>query len=331
MKYPYLITLIYILFAGNLTAQKINVVSSASIFNDMVKQIAGDKVNALSIVPIGGDPHIYEPTPSDAKDIQDAQLILVNGMTFEGWIDEVIENSGTKGKRILITEGVQAIESEQYKNSSDPHAWMDASNGLIYIKNIKEALVEADPVNADFYTTNYKLYSEKLLKLDGYIREEIKKIPVAKRVLITSHDAFSYYAKRYGIKNNAIMGISTEAEAQTSDIMRVAKSIKESGVPAIFIESTINPKMINQIAKDNDVIIGGELFADSTGDEDSHAPTYYDMLKYNTDTIVKALTSKGRTETKSDEDLKSNSYLPFFAIGVVMIIALVLMVKKMNN
>jgi ABC-type Zn uptake system ZnuABC Zn-binding protein ZnuA len=326
------ITLILLLvIAPNINAQKLKVVSSASIFNDMVKQIAGDLVENKGIVPIGGDPHVYEPTPSDASLVSKADLILINGMTFEGWINEVIDNSGTKGKTILITEGVKPIASEQYKNSMDPHAWMDASNGLIYIKNIYNALIEADPINKGIYLKNYRAYEEKLRKLDQYIQEQINTIPKQQRILITSHDAFSYYGNKYGLKLNAIMGISTEADAQTSDITRVTSAIKESGVPAIFIESTINPKMIQQIAKDNGVSIGGELFADSIGGEDSEGPTYFDMLKHNTDTIVKALTAKGNSHTKINDDKGFNIYLAYLGIGLLMIGILFFMVKKMNN
>lgn len=311
--------------------QKLKVVTSASIFKDMIHHIAYDKVENVALVPIGGDPHIYEPSPSDAKLVQDADLILVNGMTFEGWINEVIENSGTRGKTVLITKGIVPIASEKYKNSVDPHAWMDASNGLIYIKNIKDALVNADPKNAAFYTENYLTYKSKITELDQYIEAQINSIPKEQRVLITSHDAFSYYGKRYNIINNAIMGISTEADAQTSDIQRVSNAIKNFKVPAIFIESTINPKMIMQIATDNNVLIGGELFADSVGEEDSAGPTYYDMLKSNTDTIVKALSSKGVNTTKIDEDKGINSYLAYGIIALLMIGSLGFMIKKMNN
>ncbi len=330
-KLNYLIVLLTIIPFAFINSQKLKVVTSASIFRDMVYHIAYDKVENVALVPIGGDPHIYEPTPSDATLVQNANLILVNGMTFEGWINEVIENSGTKGKTVLITKGIEPIASEKYKNSVDPHAWMDASNGLIYIKNIKDALVDADPSNASFYIENYLTYKTKLEGLDKYIETAINRIPKEQRVLITSHDAFSYYGKRYNIVNNAIMGISTEADAQTSDILRVTDAIKKHKVPAIFIESTINPKMIQQIAKDNNILIGGELFADSVGDADSAGPTYYDMLKSNTDTIVKALSSKGTSGTKIDKDSKINSFLAYGIIALIMIGSLLFMVKKMNR
>lgn len=311
--------------------EKLKVVASASIFQDMAQNLGGDLVEAHTIVPIGGDPHLYEPKPTDAALVKSADIILINGLTFEGWINKLIDNSGTKANVYTITEGVNALQSDTYKNASDPHAWMDASNGLTYIKNIKNALVEKDPKNKAAYEAKYNDYKSKISELDKYILEEIKKIPEAKRMLVTSHDAFAYYGRRYGIKLNALKGISTEAETQTSDMVRVAKAIKETGVPAIFIESTINPQVIQQIAKDNNVKIGGELFADSIGDEDSEGPTYLKMLRHNTDVIVKALSKNEMTSTKIDTDKSGSSWLIYLLIGAIMIGALIFLISKFNK
>lgn len=286
-------------------AQNLKIVTSASMFKDMAENLAPDNFDIEAIVPIGGDPHKYNARPSDARMVQQADLILVNGLTFEGWIKEVIENSGTKAKTVTITEGITPISSLQYDNSSDPHAWMDAAHGLVYIENIKNTFLELAPDMADEINKNYEAYAQKLRSLDDKIKSEIQKIPENQRVLITSHDAFQYYGQRYGLQLEAIMGISTEAEAQTSDIIRVSKVIKENNIPAVFIESTINPKMLKQIAQDNKVKIGGQLYADSLGDEDSEAPTYEDMLWHNTTTIVEALSEIipiKKEETKADNN-----------------------------
>jgi len=222
-----ILLILCVLFSLTLSAQdKKVVVSSASMMWDMVKNIAGDKVDNKLIVPIGGDPHIYDPTPGDAQKVAGADLIFVNGLTFEGWINELIENSGTKGKTITVTKGIDAISSSVYKNAFDPHAWMDVSLALTYIKNIKDGLVEVDPDNAEFYNSNYSNYKERLEDLDAYIIKNINKIPEAKRILITSHDAFSYYGRRYGLQVEGVIGISTESEAQTSDMIRIQKTIK---------------------------------------------------------------------------------------------------------
>lgn len=306
--------------SGFLGAQKKwKVVSSASIFQDMAHNIAKDKIISQSIVPIGGDPHIYEPRPSDAALVAAADLILVNGFNFEGWITELIENSGTRAKVVTITKGIVPIASSTYKNAYDPHAWMDASNGIIYTENISGALSELDPSNADYYRKNADDYIRELEKLDEYIFDGIKRIPEKGRVLITSHDAFSYYGKRYGIRVSPIMGISTDAEAQTSDVSRVSQTIKESGVPSVFIESTINPKLLKQIADDNGVKIGGELFSDSIGSPESKANSYLNMLRHNTDVIVNALSQGQMEKTKIDDDDTSHNYLSYIILGLIMV------------
>lgn len=275
--------------ADNTTPKQPKIVATASIFADMAQHIAGDLLEIQLIVPIGSDPHLHEPTPSDARLVTSADLILMNGLTFEGWLSELIENAGTKGKVVRITEGITPIGGA-YENASDPHAWMNVKNGLVYIENIKNAMVAAVPKYAKEFEFNYGVYQKQLEDLDTYIQTEIEKIPVNKRILITSHDAFAYYGQRYGIRLEAALGTSTEAEVQISDIQRLNKMIRENEIPAIFVESTINPKLLKQLAADNKIAIGGELFADSIGDKDSDASTYHDMLKYNTDLIVGALT-----------------------------------------
>ena len=168
------------------------VVATASIFADMAEVIGGDLIQVESIVPIGGDPHIYEPTPKAAKLAADADLILRNGLTFEGWLNELIDNSGTDALIVRITEGIQPIESSTYENSSDPHAWMDAQNGLIYLENIKNALSQIDSSNADIYEFNHNVYRQQLIDVDTFIERSIRSIPLSQRVLINSHDAFRY-------------------------------------------------------------------------------------------------------------------------------------------
>ncbi len=318
------------LFCVVLTAQvKPKVVSTASMMYDMVNNIAGDAVDSRVIVPIGGDPHLYDPTPNDAILVNSADYIIINGLTFEGWILELIANSGTKAVVDTVTQGVTPIQSGKYSGAYDPHAWMDVSNGLIYIKNVRDGLIKLMPENKDIFEKNYQIYSERLQALDLYIENRIKEIPVQKRVLITSHDAFAYYGKRYGLRLEAIQGMSTEAEAQTSDIIRIVNVIKESRVPAVFIESTISPKLIQQIAKDNNVVIGGELFADSIGDEESGGNSYYDMLKKNTDTIVDALKGEKQGALKYKHESKSN-WMLYTLIGLFFIVGIIVMVIKLK-
>ncbi len=312
---------------------KYKVVATASIFADMAKNIAADRVVIESIVPVGGDPHLHEPTPRDARIVAAADLILVNGLTFEGWLNELIENAGTNATIVRITEGITPIQSLTYKNATDPHAWMDAQNGLVYIKNIKDALIALDSEGREQYEFNYGVYKQQLEDLDQYIARRIAEIPKAQRTLITSHDAFQYFGRKYGLQLEAILGISTDAEVQTSDITRLTQVIRNSNLPAVFIESTVNPKLLKQIAKDNKVKIGGQLFSDSIGDEDSPASSYYDMLKYNTDTIVEALkqsADQARLVEQENKRRSINDYGFFAIVGLLLIGVLFFLVRKMN-
>ena len=306
------------------------VVSTASIFADMAQLIGGDEVRIESVVPIGGDPHTYEPTPSDAQLIANADLILKNGLTFEGWLSELIENSGTKAEVKLITEGIKPIGSQTYANSSDPHAWMDASNGLKYIENVKDALVKLRPELKEQFEFNYGVYRQQIEDMDIYIQREINKIPAAQRVLITSHDAFQYYGRRYGVRLESVLGTSTDAQVQTSDMKRLVQVIKETGVPAVFVESTINPKLLEQLAEDNGVSIGGQLYSDSIGDKNSPVPSYLDMLKHNTNTIVKALTAKKKDSvTEQGEKEGATNWLLWGVLGLLLIGGFVVVARQM--
>ena len=311
--------------------EKLNVISSASMIWDMVNNIAGDHIESGLIVPIGGDPHLHEPTPADARKVAEADLIFINGLTFEGWITELIENSGTTAKVITVTEGINPISSTVYKNAYDPHAWMDVSLSQTYINNILSGLKELDPGNTVHYELNYRRYSKELLDLDQYIMKRIQEIPESKRLLITSHDAFNYYGRRYGIRVEGIIGISTESEAQTSDMLRVVDAIKESGVPAIFVESTINPKLIQQIAIDNNVVIGGSLYADSIGEKTSDGNSYIAMLRSNTNIIVDALAKNIITTSHHSQTNSQISWLAYGLLALGMLLGLLLFIWKMSN
>lgn len=326
-----LIALLSIVIHNTSLAQQKVVISSASMIWDMVDNIAGDKIENRLIVPIGGDPHTYSPTPKDAQKVASSDLIFINGLTFEGWITELIENSGTQGKTITVTDGLTPIASSQYKNAYDPHAWMDLNRAQTYISNILQGLIEIDPDNKKFYEENYKKYAQELKELDAYISKRILEIPKEKRLIVTSHDAFSYYGQRYGLDVQGIIGISTESEAQTSDIIRISNSIKSSGVPAIFVESTINPKLIKQIATDNGVAIGGSLYADSIGEKGSSGSTYLQMMKSNTDVIVDALSGNHNTATAHTQTGGSGGVKMYLILGGLMLLGLIFFITKMNK
>ena len=328
-----IVGLIVCLFGLSLSvqAETPRVVATASMIQDMAQNIVGDLFEVECIVPIGSDPHLHDPTPRDVKLVTSSDLVLKNGLTFEGWLEGLITNSGTKAKVITVSEGINAIGSDQYENSADPHAWMSAINGIAYVTNIRDALIELDPDNASTYEANYQAYKKQLEELDNYIKSLVNGLPKERRVLITSHDAFQYFGQQYGIQLEAVMGTSTEVEAQTSDIIRLTKIVREKKVPAVFVESTINPKMLQQFAKDNGVEIGGKLYADSIGDKKSPANSYINMLKYDAETIVKALSQelKVQSEEKAPDSSGSN-YLLFGLLGLVFLGSLLFLFKKLS-
>jgi len=305
------------------------VVTSVSILQDMAEMIAGDEFVVQSIVPIGSDPHLHEPTPKDAKKVVNADLVIVNGLTLEGWLNELIENAGSDAEIVTVTDGLQAIASQTYKDSSDPHAWMDASNGIKYIENIKNSFIKLKPESREIFEFNFGVYKQQLQDLDDYIFKAMASIPEQQRILITSHDAFQYYGRRYGIQLEALLGTSTDAQAQTSDMTRVNNVIRASKVPALFVESTINPKMIKQIAADNDIVIGGHLYADSIGEEGSGADSYYDMLKHNTDEIVRGLTRPA--EQQEEVKIKSPSWMLWAGLALLLIAGFFILSRSINK
>jgi len=312
------------------SSDKINVVATTTFIYDMAKNIGGPELNIVSLMPIGADPHLYNPVPNDARLIADANLILKNGLTLEGWLNELIENSGTKGRIVTVTLGIDAIESDIYANASDPHAWMDALNGIIYAENIKQAFTIIDPNNAIVYQERFNSYKKELLELDEYIRKRILEIEPDNRILVTSHDAFRYWGNQYGFQVESVLGTSTDAEVRIKDINHIIQVIKDHKLPAIFMESTINPKMMQQIAADLKIVIGGKLYADSLGDEESGASTYISMLKHNIDAITGGLTSRS-SAVLFDFSLLSFIVIILLVFIIVFVIVAIKVSKKVKE
>ncbi|MCC6815043.1 MAG: zinc ABC transporter substrate-binding protein [Saprospiraceae bacterium] len=296
-----------------MSAEKPMVLSTASMWNDMCEIISGSLVQCDFIVPIGSDPHLYEPTPADLIKVNKADIILINGLTFEGWLSKLIDNSGTKARIIQITKGIKPIESTIYHNATDPHAWMDVENAIIYSENIYKALSDLDPLHREEFHFNFQLYKKDLQDLHNYVLNVVASIPLEKRVLITSHDGFRYFGNKYGLVLEPLQGTSTEADVQTATLLRINQLIKDKKIPAIFIESTINPKLIEQIQKENHILIGGKLYADSLGDSTSMSNTYIGMIRHNIDVIGSAL----RKEFNSSEadQKENNSFIYFWITG----------------
>ncbi|MBK6564341.1 MAG: zinc ABC transporter substrate-binding protein [Saprospiraceae bacterium] len=277
---------------------KIFVVTTTSIFKDMIEQLGKNHVLVHSIVPTGSDPHLYEAKPDDVQICKNADLIMINGLHLEVWIEKLIKNSAAKAPVFLLTNHIKPVKTGKYP---DPHAWMSASNGIIYAKNIAKAIITINPDLKQVIHSNLEKYIDSLQKLNTYIETEIQKIPESQKILITNHDAFRYYGQCYNLKLIPLMGVSTEGEPRTSDIIKIIEVIRQNRVPAIFVETSINPQQMTQIAADMHISIGGSLFSDSLGESNSSAGTYLGMLKTNTDMIVRALyvnTSNQNTKVK---------------------------------
>ncbi|MBK9107026.1 MAG: zinc ABC transporter substrate-binding protein [Saprospiraceae bacterium] len=318
-------------------ASKPVVLATASMWADMAKVIGGELIEVEMIVPVGSDPHLYEPTPGDLRKVHRADLILINGLTFEGWLEKLIQSSESKAFRKILTEGIVPITNPHFKNSTDPHAWMDPINGKTYANNLATALIAIDSLHEKEYRFNLNIYLQELDDLHNYISSRVLEIPMEHRVLITSHDAFHYFGNRYGLEVESLLGTSTDADVQTGDFLRVNQLIKNQKIPAIFIESTINPKLMEQISKENKVKIGGKLFADSLGDEGTMADTYIGMLRSNAEIIFNALSQReGTTELdtnhhKSNWSFDSSNYYFFIPLFLLLILAVYFLLKRMRS
>ena len=267
-------------------AEKITVVTSFSILGDMVGQIAGDKVNSITLVGANSDAHVYEPTPADAKTISQANLVIMNGLGFEGWIDRLIKASNYKGDVVTASEDVVPI---MVNNSPDPHAWQDISNGKLYVINILSALSKADPQNAVTYSNNAANYLKTLSAVDEWTHAAIEKVPMEKRSAITSHDALRYFAHAYNVQFISPLGNSTNGEASARYIAQLIDLMRRKQVRAVFLENMTDSRQVKQLITDGDGILGGTLYTDALSDSAGPAPTYTEMFRHNVTLLVQAM------------------------------------------
>lgn len=275
---------------------KLKAVATFSILNDFVKNVGGDRVEVSSLVPPNGDAHVYAPSPADAKKLGDAKIVFTNGLGFEGWIPRLVKASGTKAAVIVTTKGIKPLKMEAEGHDhghaeADPHAWQSVANAKIYVANIRDALVAADPAGKATYESNAAAYTSKLDVLDAEVKEQIAKIPAERRRIITTHDAFGYFKAAYGVDFIAPQGVSTESEASARDVAKIIGQIKKQKIPAVFMENVSDPRLLERIAKESGAKIGGTVYSDALTDEKGAAPTYIDMMKHNIRAFGAALTS----------------------------------------
>ena len=276
-------------------AGKLPVVATFSILGDLVKNVGGDRVEVTTLVGANGDAHVYAPTPADAKKVAAARLVFVNGLGFEGWITRLVKASGTKALTITVSKGIKTRKMEDGHGdghaATDPHAWQSVANTKIYVTNIRDGLIAADPQGKSTYETNASAYLSRLDTLEAEAREAIGKIPAERRRIITTHDAFGYFGSAYGIEFIAPEGVSTETAASAKDVAKIIAQIKQQKIPAVFMENITDSRMMEQIAKESGAKIGGSLFSDALSDKNGPAASYIDMMQNNIRQLSSALGS----------------------------------------
>jgi len=288
------------------TEPPIKAVASFSILGDLVQQVGGERVAVDVLVGPGSDAHVFQPTPSQARQVGQAQIVFSNGLGFEGWMSRLLGTAAYKGRHVVVSQGIKPIKAEadnhghhhghkhghhhgQHKDEADPHAWQAVSNVIAYVGNIAKGLCEADAAGCDQYQRNAGAYIAQLKTLDADIQAAWADIPAAQRKVITSHDAFGYYAQAYGVTFLAPQGVSTESEASAKGVAQLVRQIKKDKVKALFVESISDPRLIEQIGRETGVKPAGELFSDSLSDAQGPASSYVAMMRANTTALTQAV------------------------------------------
>jgi len=296
----------------------VNVVASFSILGDMVREIGADRVQVTTLVGRNADPHSYEPTPEDVQALTRAQLLVSNGLGFEAWIPRLVESSGFAGTQMEASRGVQVRHLQQGEvldagrkesrpahgqaghdhehdhddhsvGSVDPHAWQDLSNGMIYARNIAQALAHVQPADSAYFRQRATNYIEKMKKLDAEVKQALAAVPEEKRTVITSHDAFGYFQQAYGIRFISIAGVSNEAEPSAQELAAIIDQARKQKVAGVFVERSTNPKLAQQIARETGSKVGGTLYSDALGKADEPAGNYLGMFSWNAGRLVYVL------------------------------------------
>ncbi len=275
--------------------QPIPVVATFSILADLAAQVGGTRVKVTSLVGPGGDAHVFQPAPSDTRLLAQAQLIVENGLGFEGWIDRLVAASGTKAKIVVATKGIiprQRAAGEDHAGQVDPHAWQSLSNAKIYVANIAEGLSAVDPDGRALYAAHALKLTAELDALEAEVRAAVAAIAPGQRRIITTHDAFGYFGAAYGLALVAPQGVSTEAEPSARDIGRIIRQIKLEKIPALFMENIKDQRLMAQISAATGAKIGGTLYSDSLSEPNGPAGTYILMVKHNIRVLTDALTAQ---------------------------------------
>jgi manganese/iron transport system substrate-binding protein len=281
--------------------EKLKVVATTSIVADIVKNVGGDLTDLTVLLPVGSDPHAFEPTPHDLANVADAHVVFANGLGLEAFLAEMLENAGgetpvvavsrrVETRQFGVDEEVEDDEEGHHLEGVDPHVWMIPLNAVIFVHNIKQALIALDPANAETYEANAEAYKIKLEELDAWVEEQIETIPAENRQLVTDHDSFGYYVDRYGLElvGAVIPAFSTNAQPSAQELVALQNAITKYGVKAVFVSTTVNPVLSERVAEDTGIKLV-PLYTGSLGEVGSGAETYLDFIRYNTKAIVEAL------------------------------------------
>ncbi len=274
-----------------LAQTRIKAVATFSILGDLLTEVGGERIEVVTLVGPDTDAHSYQPKPTDARALSDAQALVSNGLGFEGWIDRLAGAASFKGRRIVASAGVAALDAGKknghgHAHGHDPHCWQDVARTRRYVANIASGLAAADPANAARYRERAAIYDRRLAELDLWIRSEIAKVPADRRKAIISHDALGYFAKAYGVQFHAARGLSNDSEPSAREVAALIRQVREQKIKALFVEKMTNPGLVEQIARDSGGVVGPPLYSDALSRPDGPAPTYEAMMRYNAAALV---------------------------------------------
>jgi zinc/manganese transport system substrate-binding protein len=273
---------------------RIEVVATFSILADLARNVGGERTEVASLIGPNGDVHVYSPTPAAARMLHAARLVIVNGLGLEGWMTRLVAASAGRATTVVASNGIKprkVLDERRHDDrkpmATNPHAWQSVANAEIYVANIRDALIKVDPAGRRIYQGNASKYLAQLAALDREVRAMIDKIPPERRRVITPHDSFGYFGDAYGMEFIAPEGISTEASAR--DVARIIRQIRRENIPAVFLENTTDPRLMQQIARETGARIGGTLYSDALSGPDGPAGTYIEMMRHNVQELVAAL------------------------------------------
>lgn len=280
--------------AGRATDDRPVVLTTFTVLADMARNVAGEHLVVESITKVGAEIHGYEPTPGDVRRASDADLVLDNGLGLEAWFAQFVE--ATDAPHVVVSEGVEVIDisADAYAGKPNPHAWMSALNAQLYVDNMAEAFGELDPANADDYRANADAYKGRLQAVHDELVAELEALPESQRALVTCEGAFSYLARDAGLTEAYIWPVNAEQQATPRQIASTIAFVADNAVPAVFCESTVSDRPMQQVVEATGAAFGGILYVDSLSEEDGPVPTYLDLLRHDADTIVAALTGSAR-------------------------------------